>query len=162
MYKFQAGLLCILLLFIFSNANGQLAPRQNPSILNQNKAIGSRSQPLLPEQAFPYYVSIVAPGRLRVTWQISSEHYLYRHRFHFTLVDPDSGEQNAVDYQLPAGKPITDEFFGAVEVYYDTVSADLVLEQQPGPTDYLLIEYQGCAEWGFCYPPESDEFRLGL
>ena len=65
-----------------------------------------------------------------------------------------------VDFRLPDGKPITDQFFGAVEVYYDRVSADIDFQQLPGSSEQLLIQFQGCADWGFCYPPQSDAYWL--
>ena len=62
-------------------------------------------------------------------------------------------------FELPEGLAKTDQFFGEVTVYYDRVSIDLSLPPaHRGKT--LILHYQGCAEWGFCYPPQRDLYPL--
>lgn len=65
-----------------------------------------------------------------------------------------------VEYILPEGIQKTDQFFGKIEAYYNLINADLALTTVPSPDAVLVIEYQGCAEWGFCYPPQQAEFKL--
>ena len=77
-------------------------------------------------------------------------YYLYRHRFRFETRDGTRlGE--AV---LPSGTPKTDEFFGDVEVFYDTLTARVPVVEPAGDRFEVGIEYQGCADYGLCYPPE--------
>ena len=66
----------------------------------------------------------------------------------------------SVDFVLPEGLERTDQFFGEIVAYYDNVSVDISLTTVPGPDSILIIEYQGCADWGFCYPPQRAEHRL--
>ncbi len=120
----------------------------------------TQPEPLSLERAFPYFVSIVSPGRLRVTWQLAEGHYLYRHAFNFTMKQNTDSEELAVDFSLPDGLKKNDQFFGAIEAYYNSPSAELSLSTVPGPDALLVIEYQGCADWGFCYPPQRVEFLL--
>ena len=120
----------------------------------------ARPVPLELEQAFPFFVSEVSPGRLRVTWEIAEGHYLYRHAFDFSLRQSPAGESIPVPFSLPDGVAKTDQFFGKIEAYYNLMSAELEIDTVPGPDTVLLIHYQGCAEWGFCYPPQRAEFKL--
>ncbi len=129
----------------------QLLPNANSSFLNRN----DRPSPLPLDQAFPYFISIVDDQTLNVTWQVAPEHYLYRHQFNFTLQLPDRDDRQLVAFKLPAGVAKTDQFFGDIEAYYGNVTARLTLDPALPPTTLLIIEYQGCAEWGFCYPPQS-------
>lgn len=162
MNKLKAGLLFTLVIVLASSASAQLTPGNTNKFLSNRSFTNDRPQPLLVEQAFPYYVSAVSPTQLRITWEISPGHYLYRQQFHFYLLDPGTQAQRPVDFTLPAGKPLTDEFFGAVEVYYDRISVDINFDQAPESSDFLQIQFQGCADWGFCYPPQSDQYAIGL
>ncbi len=78
-------------------------------------------------------------------------YYLYRHRFDFTLKDPEAATLGVPE--LPPGKDKVDEYFGAVEVYYHRAQARVPIRDARGPLE-VGISYQGCAEAGLCYPPE--------
>ncbi len=118
------------------------------------------TKPLSQEQAFPYFVSVVDPDTLRLTWQPAAEHYLYKRAFKFTYHSSETAEPEQIDFLIPAGIAKTDEFFGEVEVYFDLLEIELDLPKSGSPDGYIVIEYQGCAEWGFCYPPQRNRFPL--
>ena len=61
----------------------------------------------------------------------------------------NASEEIEVEYALPAGLNKTDKFFGEIVAYYEPVSVELQLTTVPGPDAALMIEYQGCADWGF-------------
>jgi thiol:disulfide interchange protein DsbD len=154
--------LIVLLFALFSNlALAQLLPRPASSLATQSQ---STPQPLSLEQAFPFYVSEVSPGRLRIDWILADGHYLYQHAFKFSMTGPLKSDQDAaavpVNFTLPAGLTKTDQFFGDIVAYYGKVSVEISLTTVPGPDSALIIEYQGCADWGFCYPPQRAEHRL--
>ena len=113
------------------------------------------------EEAFPYAVSASSEGKISLTWTPASEHYLYRHRFNFTLV-PASGDAapQVLSFDLPEGKAMEDEFFGAIEAYFEPVAVLVTLPESPANDSLLAVEYQGCAAWGFCYPPQRLELPL--
>jgi len=105
------------------------------------------------EEAFPFTVSARRGNEILLTWIPVSEHYLYRHRFAFSLLN--AGEEAIpLSFSLPAGKSTEDEFFGAIEAYFDAVTVTVDLGTVPNADSELEIHYQGCAEWGFCYPPQ--------
>jgi thioredoxin:protein disulfide reductase len=131
-----------------------------PSISSFTQQNQQTDVPLPLEQAFPYYVSELSPGKYRINWTLAPGHYLYRHAFQFTLRQTEDGDSLPVDYELPAGIKKTDQFFGKIEAYYNQISVDLNLSTVPGPDAVLMIQYQGCAEWGFCYPPQRSPFKL--
>ena len=127
-------------------------------IFTKNNEI--RLEPLKLEEAFPFFVSELSPGKYRVTWTLAPDHYLYRHAFNFTLRQTERSEGQPIDSVLPEGLQKTDQFFGQIEAYYDKVSVDLDLRTVPGPDASIIIQYQGCADWGFCYPPKRTPFKL--
>jgi thiol:disulfide interchange protein DsbD len=120
----------------------------------------SAFKPLSQDQAFPYLVSAVGEKRLQVSWQPAAEHYLYKRAFKFTYHSTQASAPITILFSLKQGLAKNDEFFGAVEVYYDQVAVTLELPQPPSDDSYILIEYQGCADWGFCYPPQNQRFNF--
>ncbi len=84
--------------------------------------------------------------RVLVRWQMPPGYYLYRHAFALSSTDGDE-----LVFRLPAGQPARDEHFGDVEIYFD----DLTLEAGVADVDGVLIRYQGCADAGYCYPPQQ-------
>lgn len=120
---------------------------------------GENNQRVLPiSEAFPWYVSEAEPGRFHVVFNPAPEHYLYRHAFGFRL--RTGGEETRVDFRLPPGLEKTDRFFGDIVAYYEHVAAELDIGRDIPAGALLLIEFQGCADWGFCYPPQQAEFEL--
>lgn len=116
---------------------------------------------LLPvDEAF--VLSAAAPSRdsVAVRFAIAEGYYLYRHR---TSVEVVGGGFSAGELQLPPGKKHTDAFFGEVETYRDAMEARL-----PGVADAaattlrLRVKYQGCADLGVCYPPQTRELDVAL
>ena len=67
-----------------------------------------------------YQLTLIADGdqRLLLQWVIAPEYYLYRHAFEATASDSEG--VISANLVVPEGLPKTDEFFGDVEVYYDT------------------------------------------
>ena len=143
-------------ILLSSSAHGQLGPRAVSGLAPQSDI----QQPLPLEQAFPFYVSAVSPGKYKVSWDLPQGHYLYRHAFDFKLSQRPASEALAVDFSMPDGLKKTDQFFGEIEAYYGQQAIDLSLSTVPGPDARIYIHYQGCADWGFCYPPQRIEFLL--
>ena len=126
---------------------------------NSPGGLGENNQSVLPiAQAFPWYVGEAAPGQFRVVFNPAPEHYLYRHAFDFALQIGD--EAQTLDFRLPKGLEKNDQFFGDIVAYYEQVAAELEIGQDFPAGAVLLIEFQGCADWGFCYPPQQARFEL--
>ncbi|UTJ47121.1 protein-disulfide reductase DsbD [Atlantibacter subterranea] len=86
---------------------------------------------------------------LGLNWQIKPGYYLYRQQISVTPAQATVGALN-----LPAGEWHEDEFYGKTEIYKHQLSVTLpISEAAQGAT--LRVTYQGCAEAGFCYPPET-------
>ena len=103
------------------------------------------------DEAFALSTEVADDGALLAYWDMPDGYYLYRHRFDFTLKDPEAATLGVPE--LPPGKDKVDEYFGAVEVYYHRAQARVPIRDARGPLE-VGISYQGCAEAGLCYPPE--------
>ncbi|MGB4359548.1 MAG: protein-disulfide reductase DsbD [Rhodoferax sp.] len=107
---------------------------------------------LQPEQAFRLNVSKQTDGQVRLNWDISKGYYLYRQQMKVEA-DPVGSAQKA---DWPAGTRKTDETYGESEVYHDNVA---VLVTAPA-AQALTIGWQGCADAGLCYPPQTRRVNL--
>jgi len=130
------------------------APQSGSTVLQ-----GSAGQTdFLPvSQAFRPGVVGLAGKEIRVRFEIAPEYYLYRHRLGFALT---SNGATIGQVPLPQGASRHDEFFGDVEVYYNQLEVVLPLEGELAADQLLRIDFQGCADAGLCYPPET--VSLGL
>lgn len=123
-------------------------------------AFAANPDDLLPvDQA--YVLSATAPSRERIElhWKIADGYYLYRHR---TDAVVEGGGFAAGKLQLPKGKPYRDEFFGDVETYRSELLAVLEGRADGADSVTLKVKYQGCADAGICYPPQTRAVRVAL
>ena len=91
---------------------------------------------------------------LNLTWQVKDGYYLYRKQISITPSQADIAE-----IKLPPGVWHEDEFYGKSEIYRKQLTIPITVNQaKSGAT--LAITYQGCADAGFCYPPETKTVPL--
>ncbi len=109
-------------------------------------AFTSNQQDFLPvEEAFRFEVMEDMQPNVLV-WQIADKHYLYKHKLGVT----DANGQT-VPIEYPEGIPNSDEFFGETEIYRQILQLPLDADvQRP-----LEVTWQGCADAGLCYPPQT-------
>lgn len=121
---------------------------------------GNDEPALLPvEQAFPISAKLTAPDRIVASWDVQQGYYLYRGKLAFELEGAD--KDNAIQrVQTPAGEPKEDPYFGHLEVYHKPVEATLQLKHPVRHPLELVAHYQGCADAGLCYPPQTTRIRL--
>ncbi|MFH1818694.1 MAG: protein-disulfide reductase DsbD [Pseudomonadota bacterium] len=104
------------------------------------------------EQAFRLTINRDGDGQVRLHWKISEGYYLYRKQLKVEG-DPAGSVQEMTS---PPGIVKTDEFFGETEIYHDKVE---VLVRAPA-AQALVVGWQGCAEAGICYPPQTRRVTL--
>jgi len=151
-------LLCLLLLICALPAVGAsfLENRSSPTL---GGASVDNSKDFLPvRQAFQLNLSDTTPESIKLQFVATEGYYLYRHRFQFRTEPADIGLGAA---QLPDGEKKRDEYFGDVEVYHGIL--DVNLPRKAGDTRpfTLVVTYQGCADKGLCYPPETERLSIG-
>ncbi len=117
---------------------------------------------LPPDQAFQLLITVTDANTLNASWQIAKGYYLYREKTELSA-SANSSTQLA-KYVIPNGIPRTDEAFGEVEIFYDTLSFDvpLIRSDSRAHSIQLIAKYQGCADRGVCYPPIQKTFTLDL
>ncbi|WP_448110467.1 protein-disulfide reductase DsbD [Pseudomonas lini] len=103
------------------------------------------------EKAFIFTSERLESGETQLYWQIADNYYLYQKRLKFDGLAP---EQVPV---LPEGESHSDEFFGEQQVYRQ----GLELKIPAGATGQIKVGFQGCADAGLCYPPQTQVVNLG-
>lgn len=96
-------------------------------------------------------------GAIELKWTIAKGYYLYRHR---TSAQADAGF-DAEPLRMPKGDAHRDEFFGDVETYRGALVATLPGTPRAAST-VVTIKYQGCADAGLCYPPQTRRLTVAL
>lgn len=116
-----------------------------------------------PDIAFRPTITAADDGSSLVArWDIEDGYYLYRDKFQIKL---ETGEGISLqEAQFPAGKIKEDETFGRVEVYYHSVETRIPLTRSRTEASTIRVKlgYQGCAEAGICYPPQTKVMDVDL
>lgn len=95
-------------------------------------------------------LEVAAQPRLVARWTMPPGYYLYRRKFAIKADADDAlGALSVAD-----GEPKVDDFFGEVEVYYEDVEVSAPVHVDEGVLE-ARISYQGCADYGLCYPLQT-------
>ena len=139
------------LMVLGSNAQGAEFARTADSWLDEEREF------LRVDEAFVLSTEVAADGAILAYWEIADGYYLYRHRFNFqNRVSAEDLNSPLVlsAAEIAPGKRKVDEFFGDVEVYYHQAQARIPVHSGAGAVE-VGFGYQGCADAGLCYPPET-------
>ncbi|MFJ4395565.1 protein-disulfide reductase DsbD [Pseudomonas sp. NPDC089396] len=146
-------LLLFLLLASPAFATGLLDNRPSATLGAASLSNGADFLPV--HEAFKLSLVQADAQTLKLRFVATDGYYLYRHRFQFRTEPADIalGTPN-----IPKGEAKHDEFFGDVEVYHGVL--DIELPRNDARAFTLLVGYQGCADKGLCYPPETERLSI--
>ena len=149
-------LLLLCLLFSYSASAGIFDQRPEAG-LGLDSTLNN-SQDFLPvSEAFKLRLVERTDTLIRLQFINAEGYYLYRHRF---AVKSQPADVALGKLQLPAGEFKHDEYFGEVEVYYGVLDLNIPLQAPYDQPFTLLVSYQGCADKGLCYPPETARLTI--
>lgn len=150
-------LLCLLLL-VFAlpvAASGLLDTR--PSATLGGASLNNSVDFLPVGQAFQLEQVQSSAQDITLRFVIAEGYYLYRHRFEFKAEPADIALGTA---QLPPGEAKHDEYFGDVEVYHGILDVRIPRPSGDQRAFSLAVTFQGCADKGLCYPPETQRLSV--
>lgn len=103
----------------------------------------------------------VQGNQIHYTWTIADGYYLYQHRFGFDVSENSQGELGEPSYEQE-GKWKDDPIFGRVLVFYGQVEVRVPVLSTPDGFIEVDARYQGCADKGLCYIPQTytDMFQV--
>ena len=135
------------------------APALVASLLAASPAIAADFELPPVDEVFVLSAQATARDRIEVRWKIADGYYLYRHRTSVKVGAAFAEPRLA----LPNGHKHRDEFFGDVETYRTQLVG--VVTGVPAATATgvaLTVKYQGCADAGVCYPPQTRTLTVAL
>lgn len=91
---------------------------------------------------------------LNLSWQVKDGYYLYRKQVSIT-----PSQASIAEVKLPPGTWHEDEFYGKSEIYRQQLNIPVTVNQATSGAT-ITVTYQGCADAGFCYPPETKTIPL--
>ncbi|MBN6716616.1 protein-disulfide reductase DsbD [Pseudomonas capsici] len=151
-------LLCLMLLILALPAFGTSLLDSRPAPTLGGTSLDNSKEFLPVREAFKLSLIETTPQSIKLRFVATDSYYLYRHRFQFRTEPADIGLGAA---QLPPGEKKHDEYFGDVEVYHGILDIDLPRKPGEERPFVLNVSYQGCADKGLCYPPETERLNIG-
>jgi thiol:disulfide interchange protein len=132
-----------------------LQDSNRPALITGNPV----NQVLPIDAAFQLEAFAMASDSVLLRWTMPPGYYLYRK----SLQIQDAKGRN-LQPELPQAREITDEFFGNVQVYFGQLELEVPLHQvgRTSGATVLAVEYQGCAEDLYCYPPQYKQLEVAL
>lgn len=128
-------------------------PAQAAQESDLSQLFAAPSEFLKVDEAFKLSTEVI-DNEIIARFEIADEYYMYRSRFFFNAEGATLGEA-----YIPDGKKKVDEYLGNVEVYYNHLEISVPVTAHQEQFEFI-IEFQGCAEAGLCYPPEEKRVAL--
>ncbi len=128
---------------------------------NSPAASGGMDEFPPPEEVFKPDVFPIDGNTVEIGLRIEPGFYVYKDKIKVRALS-DKAEAGRLD--LPKGKVKVDEFFGEQEVYLtDVLWRQAIARGTPEAMDLdIELEYQGCAEAGLCYTPQTVVLSVSL
>ena len=111
------------------------------------------------DQAFALTDEALSVNNLQLNWRIADGYYLYKQRI---KVEPAGATKSIGALVLPKGESHSDEYFGEQEVYRQSLDATFSVPPSDAKTVDVNVTYQGCADAGLCYPPQTKLVSISL
>jgi len=107
------------------------------------------------QEAFQFSFNPKDNNQVELIWDIADGYYLYQHQF--KVIDKTEPSSKIHFAPFTQGEKKKDPYFGDVVVYRDQFKAQLIYDENlaTGTLIKAIIKYQGCADKGLCYPPQS-------
>lgn len=120
----------------------------------------THAEPLPASEVFQVNVNKVDPNTFVIQWEIKPDYFLYGDRIKLTEQADSNIHLGALRFPPTVIK--TDKQGHTYNVYRNQLSLPVaILGKEPGET-ILSLHYQGCADDGFCYPPEVKQIKVAI
>lgn len=120
----------------------------------------SFSEPPLAEDVFQMTTKRLDPNTFVLNWQIKPGYFLYKNRI--KLNEQTESNVNLAPVQFPKSASKTDRLGKTFPIFRERLTLPVsVLGEQPGES-IVDVHYQGCADDGYCYPPEIKRLKLTI
>lgn len=115
--------------------------------------------PLPAQDVFHFSSKILDPNTILLHWEVKPGYFLYRSRIKATTQN-DLIQLGTI--RMPKGILKQDKLNGQYEIYRQSVGIPLPVLGLKSGSAQLLVQFQGCADSGFCYPPMAKLLTLTI
>ena len=133
-----------IILFIFFNILNNVYA--DDILKNKNESF------LKVDEAFQISLKKKSDNLFIVNFDIAKGYYLYKDKIKFFINNSELSE-----IKLPTPRVKDDDFFGKSKIYDNSFAVEINKKEK---INTFLVQYQGCAERGLCYPPIKKELYL--
>ncbi|WP_043874559.1 protein-disulfide reductase DsbD [Legionella massiliensis] len=120
----------------------------------------TNATPLPASEVFQIEAKLFDPNTLIINWQIKPGYFLYSDRI--KLDETPNSNVHVGTIRFPETMQKVDKQGRVYTIYRDKLSVPVaILGEQPGES-LIEVHYQGCADDGFCYPPETRQIKLTI
>lgn len=128
------------------------APEANLWLSDSKNSFGNNQEFLSAEEAF--MPDILQDEKfIDLVFNISDLYYIYRDSI---KIETPNGE---LKIEFPPALDKTDEHYGATKIYRNQLVLKFAKEEFK-PNSVLKLRYQGCADAGLCYPPQTKFLQI--
>ena len=117
-------------------------------------------KPLPVNQAYQFSAHVRDNQTVVLSWDIAPGYSLYKSRFHFSPVDAKT--TRLAQPLMPIGMGKYNKELGHYQAYENLINIAIPVISSQNPQFELKVHYQGCADAGFCYPPEDRIVKVNL
>jgi len=107
---------------------------------------------LAPERAFAFSSTAVDSKTIRLHWSIAQGYHLYRDRI--SVQTAAAGVKWSPLAMPPATEKFDSNFNKTMAIYENALDIDVNLTEGSAASP-VTVNWQGCADGGLCYPPDS-------
>lgn len=120
----------------------------------------AQAQPLPAKEVFQIHVKKIDPNTFTINWDIKPGYFLYSDRI--KVSEAQDSNVRLGPLRMPPTHTKTDKQGHVFTVYREQLSLPVgILGETPGES-LLTVNYQGCSDDGFCYPPEKRQIKLAI
>ena len=116
--------------------------------------------PLPVSKAYQFSAQVRDSQTIVLTWNIAPGYSLYKSRFHFSALNPEA--TRLAQPFMPIGTAKHDKELGHYQTYENLLNIAIPVISAKDHSFSLKVHYQGCADAGFCYPPEDRIVKVNL
>ena len=102
----------------------------------------------------------IDPNTFALQWEVKPGFFLYRHRIKF--IEQPNERFHLTAPQFPKAINKTDPKGHTVKIYRHTLTLSVNVLAESSGEGLFQVSYQGCADDGFCYPPETKQVKLSF
>lgn len=132
-----------------SQASSWISDANSNSNSNSNSDFANQQEFLSAEEAFIPDI-LQDANSLDLIFNVSDHYYLYKDSIKIT--QKTTGD--LLQLNFPKAEDKTDEHYGATKIYRQMLSFNIDKNQLPANSIWQ-VKYQGCADAGLCYPPQT-------